>query len=150
MRFDKGHHFLVAPCSRIVICIVFCRIVFNQLVRTVSGFTNFTIHERIGKSTQMSGCHPSLRIHQNGAVQPHIIRTFLDEFFPPRVFDIVFQLHAQRTVVPSIRQSPVYFRTAVYNSAVFTQRNNFFHGLFLVIHVLYPVPQWLWGPFCLI
>ena len=93
-----------------------CKI-FNNLIRTESFFTFFTIHKRIAESTQMTGCHPCLRIHKDCAVHTYIIRIFLHKLFPPCTFYIILQFYTKVTIIPCICKAAVDFRTRIYKSS---------------------------------
>ncbi len=104
--------------------------VFDQLVRTEAFVALTAVHERIGKTGQMTAGLPGHRIHEDGGVKPYVVRVLLHEFLPPRFLDVVLQLNAQRAVIPCIGKPAVYFRTGEDESAVLTEGNDFFHGLF--------------------
>ena len=42
----------------------------------------------------MSGSFPGARVHKYGAVKSRIVRRFLNEFFPPCFFDVIFEFYA--------------------------------------------------------
>ncbi len=67
----------------------------------------------------MTACNPDFRIHQNSAVQPDIIGAFLDKFFDPCFFDIIFKFNAERAIIPCIGKAAVDFAAAVNKAAVF-------------------------------
>ena len=69
--------------------------------------TLFAVHQRIGETSQMSGCYPRLRIHQDRAVYTHIIFIVLYKLLPPGLLDVILQLYTERAVIPGIGQSPV-------------------------------------------
>ncbi len=73
---------------------------------------------------------PSLRIHENRAVEAHVVGAFLHEFAPPRALHVVFELNAQRAVVPCIGKAAIDFGAWVDISARLAQRHNFVHRLF--------------------
>ena len=124
---DVVHHLLVGPAGRIGAVKV-----LDEVVGTVSGLTGLAVHQRIGETAQVTGCHPCLRIHDNGGIQSHVIRGFLDELFPPCTLDVVFQLYAQRTVVPGVSQTAVNFRTRVYKATGLTEVYDLIHALLFV------------------
>ena len=91
MLLDICFHFLMAPSVNAVpdIQSVFLCVVFDHLVRAESFMTFLTVHERITESSQMSACHPGLRVHQNRTVHTHIIRGFLHKLLPPGLLNII-------------------------------------------------------------
>ena len=108
--------------------------IFDKLVRAVAHFTGFTVDERVVEGRDVSGSHPYLWIHQNGRVQSDIMRIFLDKFFPPRFFNIVFQFHAKRTIIPGVCKPAVNFGAGVYKAAAFAERDDLIHCFVSVFH----------------
>ena len=97
-------------------------------------FAFAAVHERVGKTAKVAGCNPSLRIHENCAVQTDIIRAFLNELLAPCVFDVGFQLNAEGAVVPSVCKSAVNFTSGVYKASALAKSNKLFHCFFCVFH----------------
>ena len=62
---------------------VLFHIALNQLIRTETLLTSLTVHQRIGKASQMSGGNPGLRVHQDCTVHPYIVGTLLNKLLPP-------------------------------------------------------------------
>ena len=58
--------------------------------------------------------HISGGVHNDGSIQTYIIVRFLHEFLQPGLLDIVFELHAQRAVVPGVGQATVNFGAGIY------------------------------------
>ncbi len=77
-----------------------------------------TVHKRIGKPAHMAACYPSLRVHENGAVKSDVVGRLLNKLFPPGLFYVVFIFYAERTEVPRIRKTAVYFGARIYKTAV--------------------------------
>ena len=102
----------------------------DQLIGTKSLMTFFTIHQRIGKAAQVSGCYPCLWVHQNRTVHTNIVFILLNKLLPPGFLNIVFQLDTKISVVPCICQSTINLRTRINKSASFCQSYDFFHCLF--------------------
>ena len=121
MLFNEFFHLFLTPCVHTLFQsnAFFCTEIFNHLICTETLMTFFTIHQRIGKASQMSGSHPGLGIHQDCTVNTHIIWVFLNEFLPPCFFDIVFQFHTKITVIPCISQSTVDFGSRIYKTSGF-------------------------------
>ena len=89
-----------------------------------------TVHQRIGKSAEMTGSYPCLRVHQDRTVNAYVVRALHDEFLPPCFFHVVFQFNTERAVIPGICQAavnsepgytkPLDFATATILSIVFS------------------------------
>ena len=82
----------------------------------------------------MAGGHPRLRVHDDGGVQPHIVRALLHKFLPPGALHIVFELHAEGAVIPRVRKAAVNFTARINKASVFAQGYHFFHFLFVAFH----------------
>ncbi len=95
MLLDIGHHLFVGPAVR-----SFTGHIFDQLVRTMAGLAVLAVHQRVGEAAHMPRCHPHLRIHQDGRIQPDVVGGLLYKLFPPGAFDIVFELNTERAVIP--------------------------------------------------
>lgn len=50
----------------------------------------------------MSACLPSGGVHDDRAVKTYVVGIFDNEFFPPSLLDVVFELDAERAVVPRV------------------------------------------------
>ena len=120
-RLGQGHTLLPAP-------------VLDQLVCTEALMALSAIHQRVRKAGKMTGGHPGLGIHQNRRIQAHIVRAFLHKFLPPGLFYIVFQFHAQGTVVPGIGQPSVNLAPGEHKTSVLAERHNFVHGFLGCFH----------------
>ena len=124
-------HLLVAPAVyRNLGHVVFLHVFLDQLICAETFFTFLTVHQRVAEAAYMTGCDPCLRVHQDSAVHANIIGAFLDEFLPPCFFYVIFQLNANRTVIPCVCQTAVNFRAGIDETPVFCQRNNFFHRFY--------------------
>ena len=84
----------------------------------------------IRETSQMTGGHPGLGIHQNRAVHAHIVGILLYKLLPPGALYVILQLHAQITVIPGVRQTSVNLGTRVYKASRFRQSHDFVHCLF--------------------
>jgi len=108
--------------------------IFNELVGAEAFFAFAAVHQRVGEAAEVARSDPSLRIHQDRGVEADVVRIFLNEFFPPGAFDIVFQFGAERTVVPSVGEATVDFAAAEDKASVFAESNDLVHGFVCVEH----------------
>ena len=108
--------------------------VANQLVCPVAGLAAFAVQQGIRKAGHMAGGHPGLRVHQNGGVQPHVVRALLHKLLPPGALYVVFKLYAKGAVIPRVRQAAVNFTARINKASVFAQGYHFFHFLFVAFH----------------
>ena len=111
--------------------------VLDELVGPEPLLTLLAVHQGIGEAAQMAGGHPGLGIHQDGGVQAYVVGVLLDELLPPGLFDVVFQLHTQRAVVPGVGQAAVDLAAAEDKAAAFAQGDDLLHRLVSVFHVPY-------------
>ena len=134
--FNEGFHLSLSKSIyglfKNVSCL--CAPIFDQLISTESLLAFAAVHERIGEASEMSRGYPRLRIHKYRRILTDIIRIFLNEFFPPCAFDVVFQLNSERTIVPCVGKSAVNFGSGKDETAVFAQRDDLFHCFFFVVH----------------
>ena len=138
MLLDKVFHLLLAPGVHAALQLdpMLCSIIFDHLVGAETLMAFPAIHQRIGKSAQMSGGYPCLGIHQDRAVYADVVRILHDEFLPPGFLYIVFQFHSQRAVIPGIGKTAVNFRTRIYKASGLCQCYNLIHSLFHNIKLL--------------
>ena len=67
----------------------------------------------------MARGYPHLRIHENGAIQPHVIRALAHELFPPSLLYVVLHFYAQRTVIPRVGKAAVDLGTRIDKAPTF-------------------------------
>ena len=132
MLFDEIHHLFLGPGVYAALNgnSMLLAEIFNKFISAETLMAFLTVHQGIGKSSQMSGRYPGLRIHKDRAVYSHIVRRFLDKFLPPGTFYIVLQLHAQISIIPGIGKTAVNLGTGIYESSCLCQSYDFFHCLF--------------------
>ena len=111
---------------------------FNELVGTVTGFAVLAVHQRVGEAAHMAGGDPGLGVHDDGGVKAYVIGGLLDEFLPPGLFHVVFELHAQGAVVPGVGKSAVDLASGVYESSALTEGDDLIHGFFFVFQHIDP------------
>ena len=102
----------------------------------MTGFALLAVHQRVRKAAEVSRGDPGLRIHQNGGVKSHVVFVFLNELFEPCLLDVVFERHAQRTVVPGVGESAVDLAARIHKASALAQRNDFFHCFLSVVHII--------------
>ena len=107
--------------------VFFLRPSFNDFVSTEAFFAFLAVHKRIGKPANVAGSNPYLRVHQNSRIKADIIGAFLNKLFPPGLFYVVFQLYAQRAVVPCVCEAAVNFGARENEAAIFAERDDFIH-----------------------
>ena len=130
---DEVHHLLVVPAVG-----RFAGEVLDELVRPVAGLAVLAVHQGIGKAAHVAGGHPHLGIHQNGGVHPHVVRGFLDEFLPPSLFHVVFELHPQGAVVPRVGEAAVDLAAGEDKAPGLAQVYDGLHGLVSCFHGISP------------
>jgi len=119
---------------------VFVGPVFDQLVGAEAFLALAAVHQGIGEAAEMAGGHPGLGVHQYGGVKADVILIFLHEFLPPGFFDVIFQLGAQRAVVPGVGEAAVDLAAGEDEAAVFAQGHDPVHGFLLIFH-FFPFPR---------
>ena len=65
-----------------------------------SSITVLAFNQFIGKTFQMPALLPHHWIGNNRGIKTNYILSLLHKLLPPRFFDVVFQLHTQRTKIP--------------------------------------------------
>ena len=108
--------------------------VLNELVGAEALLALLAVHQGIGEAGQMAAGHPRLGVHEDGGILSHVVGVLLHELLPPGLFDVVLQLHAQRTVVPGVGKAAVDLAAGEDDAAVLTQSHDLVHGLFGVFH----------------
>ena len=99
----------------------------DEVVGAATAFARAAVHERVGKSAQMTGRLPSTSVHEYCAVQPEVVFALGHELAPPRFFDIVVQLHADGSVVPGVGEAAVNLAAREDYSARLAQRYQLVH-----------------------
>ena len=84
----------------------------------------------------MAGGDPGLGIHDDRRVEPDVVGAFLHEFLEPGLLHVVFELNAQRAVVPAVGESAVNLAAGEDKAAVFAEIHDHVKGLFAVFHGL--------------
>ena len=117
----------------------------DELVGAVAHLAGLAVDERVIERRHVAGSHPDLRVHEDGGVEPDIVGVFLHELLPPGALDVVFQLHAERAVVPGVGEAAVDLGAGVHKAAVLAQGDDLVHGFFGVFHCFSSLlRQWRW------
>ena len=130
MFLDVGAHFLKSHTVGVAAGVL------DKLVGAVAGLAVLAVHQRVGKTADMTGCNPGRRVHQDGRIQTDVVRGLLHKLLAPCCLDIVLELNTKRAIIPGVRKAAVNLRAGVHKTATLTQGNDFFHGLFAVLHFL--------------
>ena len=133
MLFNKVFHLFLRPCiyaAAFDFDAFFLTEILDQFICTETLMAFLTVHQRIGKSAEMTGSYPCLRVHQDRTVNAYVVRALHDEFLPPCFFHVVFQFNTERAVIPGICQAAVNFGTRIYKTSGFCYCHNFVHCLF--------------------
>ena len=101
-----------------------------QFVRPPALLAAFAFHQRVGEILEVSAGYPDLGMHQDTGIDTDHIIPALDHIFPPGVFDIAFQLDAQRSEVPATGQTAVDFAALKDKPPPAAEGNNFLHCRF--------------------
>ena len=102
---------------------------FDDLVGAETLFAFLAVHERIGKTANVAGSNPDLGIHQNSGIKPNVVGAFLDEFFPPCLFNVVLQFHAQRAIVPGVGKAAINFGACENKAPIFAEGDDLIHSV---------------------
>ncbi len=81
----------------------------KEVIRAHPGMARFAFCKRIGKSTDVSGCFPNLRMHKNCGVQTDDVFAHLHHIFPPFPFERIGELDTIRTEIIHRRKSSINF-----------------------------------------
>ena len=115
---------------------ILCCIVFNQLICAMARLARLAVHQRVGEAADMAGSDPNLGVHDDCAVEADIVLALLHKALPPRALDVVFELNAERAVIPRVCKTAIDLGTGVYKAAVFAECNDLVHCFFGIVHIL--------------
>ena len=116
-------------------------LVADQLVGAMTRLARLAVEQRVGEAGDVTGCDPGLRVHDDGSVETDVVGALLHEFLEPCLFDIVFELHTERTVVPAVCQTAVDFAAGEDKAAVFAEVDDHIEGLFGIFHAYIRPPD---------
>ena len=134
LLLDEVLHLLVRPAGDAALDALLCHIVLDEVVRAVTGLAGLAVHERIGEAADVPGRLPDGGVHQDGAVHADVVGAFGDELLPPSRLDVVFERHAERTVVPGVGEPAVDLAAGEDEPAVFAESHQLVHSEFC--HIL--------------
>ena len=134
LLLDEILHLLVRPAGDAALDALLCHIVLDEVVRAVTGLAGLAVHERIGEAADVPGRLPDGGVHQDGAVHADVVGAFGDELLPPSRLDVVFERHAERTVVPGVGEPAVDLAAGEDEPAVFAESHQLVHSEFC--HIL--------------
>ena len=141
MILNKSNHLLICPAINGTIqlnIVLLCKIL-DQFIGTETLVTLFTIHQRIRKSTEMSGSNPCLRVHKNRAVNTDVVWILLNKLLPPCTLYVVLQFNTEITVIPCICQSTVDLRSRINKSSCLCHLHDFVHCLFHYVALTFSI-----------
>ena len=146
LRADEGDHLVVGHGLNVHVGHgVLGQPALDELVGAVAHLAGLAVDERVIERRHVAGSHPDLRVHEDSGVEPDVVGVFLHELLPPRALDVVFQLHAERAVVPGVGEAAVDLGTGVHKAAVLAQGDDLVHGFFGVFHCFSSLlRQWRW------
>ena len=127
---DIRLHFGVRPRGDIHLDAVLLIVVLDEVIRTVTRLAALAVHQGIGETAHVTRRDPHVGVHQDRAVETDVQVILGHELLPPSFLDIVFQLHAERAVVPSIRETAVDFAAGIYEAASLCESGEFVHSEF--------------------
>ena len=104
MLTDVVHHLFIGPAAGIDRPSAG---ILDQLIRTMTGLALLAVHQRIAEAADMTAGLPYLRVHEDRALNAHIVWILLYETLPPCLFHIILEFDAQRTIIPRIGQAAV-------------------------------------------
>ena len=127
---DEGVHLVKAHGVHVHLGVLLA----DELVGAVAGLAGLAVQQGVGEGGHVAGGDPGLGVHDDGGVQAHVIGGLLHELLHPGLLHVVLELHAQGAVVPAVGQAAVDLAAGVHKAPVFTQGDDFFHGLIRMIH----------------
>ena len=98
-----------------------------EIGRAKAMVTGFAFDERISERIEMAAGFPHSRVHNDRRINADDVLAVLHHRFPPRAFDIIFQLDAERTVIPESADAAVDLTALKNKAAPLAQRYDGFH-----------------------
>ena len=97
---------------------------FNELVFAGTLVAVQALNERVGEGLDVSGRNPHLAGQDHRGVQADNVCAAANHVVPPLAFDVLFEFHAQRAVVPSGASTAVNFTTGENKASALGKRDN--------------------------
>ena len=97
---------------------------FNELIFALTLVAVLALDERVGEGLDVSGCNPHLAGQDYRGVQPDDVCAAANHVVPPLAFDVLFEFHAQRAVVPGGASTAVNFTAGEDKAAALGKRDN--------------------------
>ena len=76
-----------------------------------------------------------MRIHYYGGVKADVVGALLNELLEPRLFNVVLELHAERTVIPGVGKAAVYLAARVDIASRLAEVYDHIKCFFAVFHL---------------
>ena len=97
---------------------------FNELIFALTLVAVLALDERVGEGLDVSGCNPHLAGQDYRGVQPDDVCAAANHVVPPLTFDVLFEFHAQRAVVPGGASTAINLTAGENKAAALGKRNN--------------------------
>ena len=124
---DVFFHLGVVPAGDALLNALALHIVLDEVVGAVTGLAALAVHQGVGEASDVAACDPYVGVHQDRAVDAGVERIFLHEFLPPRALDVVFELDAERTVVPCVGEPAVDLAAGEDEASALAEGDEFVH-----------------------
>ena len=66
-------------------------VIFNKLIGAMPCAAGLTVHKRIGEAAYVTRGDPGFGVHNNSRIESDVIFVFLNEFFPPGLFNVILE-----------------------------------------------------------
>ena len=119
--------------------VVLGHLVLDEDVGAVAFLGILVVDERIVEGIDVSGSLPDGGVHEDGRVDAHDVLVQQRHGLPPILFDIVFQLHTELTVVVNGAETVVDFTGREHKTVLFAVRYDFLENVFLCHAVFFVI-----------
>ena len=97
---------------------------FNELIFARALVAVQALNEGVGEGLNVSGSNPHLAGQNHRGVQANNVCAAANHVVPPLTFDVLFEFHSQRAVVPGRASTAVNFTAGENKAATLSKRNN--------------------------
>src|SRR5215212_8241890 len=97
------------------------------VISPVAALRGAALDEHVVEAREVTGGFPDLRVHDDSRVKPHYVVAHVHVAAPPLLFDVPFQLDAQRTVVVGGADAAVDLRTLVHETPALAEGHYLVH-----------------------